>query len=75
VERSDRMKVLVIGGAGFIGSALVKYLVYEKSFSFINVDKLTCASNLQSLESVGVSPLYKFEQVDICNGYGGYLCR
>ncbi len=62
------MKVLVTGGAGFIGSALVRHLVLEKSFSVINVDKLTYASNLNSLKSVDRSPLYNFEKVDICNG-------
>lgn len=61
------MKFLVTGGAGFIGSALIRHLINNKSFEVLNVDKLTYAGNLSSLESVKNSSLYSFKQVDICN--------
>jgi dTDP-glucose 4,6-dehydratase len=61
------MSVLVTGGAGFIGSALIRFLISETPQTVINVDKLTYAANLASLESVTHSPRYHFEQVDICN--------
>lgn len=60
------MKFLVTGGAGFIGSALVRYLI-SNNISVVNVDKLTYAGNLQSLADVQNSSLYNFEKVDICN--------
>lgn len=60
------MKFLVTGGAGFIGSALVRYLI-SNNISVVNVDKLTYAGNRQSLADVQNSSLYKFEKVDICN--------
>jgi dTDP-glucose 4,6-dehydratase len=60
------MKILVTGGAGFIGSAVIRYLV-NKSISVVNLDKLTYAGNLQSLANVQHSPLYNFEKIDICN--------
>ena len=60
------MKILVTGGAGFIGSAVIRYLV-NKSISVVNLDKLTYAGNLQSLADVQHSPLYNFEKIDICN--------
>src|SRR6056300_1736960 len=61
------MKVLVTGGAGFIGSAVVRHLIRDKQYQVVNVDKLTYAGNLASLREVDDSPLYAFEQVDICN--------
>jgi len=61
------LNFLVTGGAGFIGSSLVRHLVLELGHEVVNVDKLTYAGNLESLGSVSSSPLYKFECVDICN--------
>jgi len=60
--------VLVTGGAGFIGSALVRFLIGTEREHVVNVDKLTYAGNLESLEDVADSPLHHFEQVDICDG-------
>ncbi|RZM81175.1 dTDP-glucose 4,6-dehydratase [Pseudoalteromonas rubra] len=60
------MKILVTGGAGFIGSALIRYIINETENSVINVDKLTYAGNLESLKSVEMNDRYFFEQVDIC---------
>ncbi|MBE0421895.1 dTDP-glucose 4,6-dehydratase [Pseudoalteromonas nigrifaciens] len=61
------MKILVTGGAGFIGSAVIRHIIKNTSDSVINLDKLTYAGNLQSLESIEGSDRYTFEQVDICN--------
>jgi len=60
-------KILVTGGAGFIGSALIRHIIDNTDHSVVNVDKLTYAGNLESLVSVEDSPRYFFEQVDICN--------
>ncbi|MBR4899568.1 MAG: dTDP-glucose 4,6-dehydratase [Victivallales bacterium] len=60
-------KVIVTGGAGFIGSALIRHLVGNRLAEVVNLDKLTYAGNLESLQSVEKSPLYHFEQADICD--------
>ncbi|MBB4007430.1 dTDP-glucose 4,6-dehydratase [Allorhizobium taibaishanense] len=62
------MRVLVTGGAGFIGSAVVRHLVLDKGYEVLNVDKLTYAGTLTSLASVEANPLYRFLKADICDG-------
>lgn len=59
--------ILVTGGAGFIGSALVRYLINSTNCRVINVDKLTYSSNLKSLEICANSERYFFEKIDICD--------
>jgi dTDP-glucose 4,6-dehydratase len=61
------MRVIVTGGAGFIGSALVRHLVLEKGSDVLNVDALTYAGNLASLTAVDGKPNYRFLQADICD--------
>ena len=61
------MKIVVTGGAGFIGSAVCRYLVRETDATVINLDKLTYAANLDSLAEITTDPRYRFEQVDICD--------
>lgn len=61
------MKILVTGGAGFIGSAVIRHIIQNTQDSVVNVDKLTYAGNLESLANVDQSDRYAFEQVDICD--------
>jgi len=61
------MKLLVTGGAGFIGSAVIRHIIQNTGDSVVNVDKLTYAGNLDSLTTVSDSDRYAFEQVDICD--------
>ena len=61
------MKIVVTGGAGFIGSAVIRHIIENSQDSVVNVDKLTYAGNLESLKSVEDNERYYFEQVDICN--------
>ncbi|MDO4694448.1 MAG: dTDP-glucose 4,6-dehydratase [Eikenella sp.] len=59
------MKLLITGGAGFIGSALIRYLIQHTQDGVVNLDKLTYAGNLESLAGVSGSPRYVFERADI----------
>ncbi|MDD2892290.1 MAG: dTDP-glucose 4,6-dehydratase [Halothiobacillaceae bacterium] len=60
-------KILITGGAGFIGSALIRHIIADTPDAVINLDKLTYAGNLQSLAQVSDNPRYTFEHVDICD--------
>src|SRR5260370_40933277 len=70
------MKILVTGGAGFIGSAFVRMVIGETDLHVVNLDKLTYAGNLENLATVDGHDRYRFVQADICeaglvNALGG----
>jgi dTDP-glucose 4,6-dehydratase len=65
--RFEGSTIFVTGGAGFIGSALVRHLLSDTAAFVVNIDKLTYASDLESIQAVG-HPRYAFAEVDICNG-------
>jgi dTDP-glucose 4,6-dehydratase len=67
MEPNFSKTIAITGGAGFIGSALVRMLIQSTSHTVINVDKLTYAGHLESLAPIADSPHYHFEQVDICD--------
>ncbi len=61
------MKIIVTGGAGFIGSALIRFIIQNTSHSVFNIDKLTYAGHLESLRTIENSDRYHFKKADICN--------
>jgi dTDP-glucose 4,6-dehydratase len=67
MENMENMKTLVTRGAGFIGSTIIRHIIKKTSDSVVNLDKLTYAGNLNSLNQINLSERYAFEKVDICN--------
>ncbi len=61
------MKFIVTGGAGFIGSAMIRFLIDKTDHSVLNIDKLTYAGNLESLTPISENPRYQFANADICD--------
>jgi dTDP-glucose 4,6-dehydratase len=61
------MNILVTGGAGFIGSAVIRNIIQNTENRVLNIDKLTYAGNLESLKGIDQHPNYQFKQIDICN--------
>ena len=61
------MNILITGGAGFIGSAVIRHIISNTPHNILNVDKLTYAGNLDSIKEVSESKRYSFSQIDICD--------
>jgi len=64
------MNILVTGGAGFIGSAVIRHIINDTTHNVLNVDKLTYAGNLESLANISNSTRYRFSKTDICDQTG-----
>ncbi|MBH2057875.1 dTDP-glucose 4,6-dehydratase [Neisseria meningitidis] len=67
MQTANKKTILVTGGAGFIGSAVVRHIIQNTQDSVVNLDKLTYAGNLESLTDIADNPRYAFEQMDICD--------
>ena len=65
--KQQNLNILVTGGAGFIGSCVIRHLIAHSKHKVVNVDKLTYAGNLNSLKAIENNYRYSFEQVDICD--------
>ena len=61
------MKIVVTGGAGFIGSCFVRLALQNPSLEIVNIDKLTYAGNLETLATLADNPHYRFVKADICS--------
>src|SRR4051794_6402470 len=66
-EAGPRMRILITGGAGFIGSAVIRHVIAETDVEVVNVDCLTYAGHLTTLQTVETNPRYQFEHVNICD--------
>ena len=64
---SEFKKLLITGGAGFIGSAVIRHIINNSNNSVVNIDKLTYAGNIESIDSITNNTRYVFEKEDICN--------
>ena len=67
IKMNTNKTIIVTGGAGFIGSELIRYLIENTKYKVVNIDKLTYSGNLESLISIEINSNYIFEQIDICD--------